>query len=74
MFDSAPCSSPFLTIVVVADLEHAGLISSEEKEKLSNYSDVIRVQSSKSLEVIAKTADVFRRRGFEKECKFLLGK
>ena len=41
---------------------------------MDDPSDVVGVQSGKSPEVQAKTADVLRRHGFEKESHFLAGK
>ena len=41
---------------------------------LSRARDVVKIQSSKSPEVMTKTAEVLRRRGFDKESEFLSGK
>ena len=43
-------------------------------EGLSCARDVVKIQSSKSTEVMTKTAEVLRRRGFDKESEFLSGK
>ena len=59
---------------VLAELQQADLITSEECRGLDDSSDVVRVQSGKSPEVQSKTADVLRRHGFEKESNFLTGK
>ena len=59
---------------VLAELQQADLISSEESEGLSLLSEVVRVQSVKSPEVMAKTADVLKRHGFEEESNLLAGK
>ena len=59
---------------VLAELQLADLITSEECRGLDDSSDVVRVQSGKSPEVQSKTADVLRRHGFEKESNLLSGK
>ena len=59
---------------VLAELRQADLITSDECVELRSISGVIRVQCVKSPEVIAKTADVLRRHGFESESKFLAGR
>ena len=59
---------------VLAELQQASLITNEECERLSAISDVIRVQSGKSPEVLSKTADVLQRHGFEKESSLLAGR
>ena len=59
---------------VLAELQQADLITSEECEGTYDSSDVVRVQSGKSSEVQSKTADVLRRHGFEKESNLLSGK
>ena len=55
------------------ELQQADLITSEECEELRYISDVVRVQSGKSPEVMAKTAEVLSRHGFKKEFKLLAG-
>ena len=73
MCDCPPC--PFSPLSpVLAELQQADLITSEECEGLSDRSEVVEVQERKSADVIAKTADVLRRHGFEKESKLLEGK
>ena len=68
-----PC--PFSPLSpVLAELQQADLITSEECKGLSGVSDVVRVQGRKPADVMAKTADVFRRHRFEKESKLLEGK
>ena len=52
---------------VLAELRQADLITSEDCEKLRYINDVVRVQRSKSPEVMARTADVLNRHGFGKE-------
>ena len=59
---------------VLAELQHADLITSEECRRLSDISDVVTVQSGKSPEVMSKTADVLQRHGFEKEFRLLAGR
>ena len=59
---------------VLAELQQANLITSEECSRLDDSSDVVRVQRGKSPAVQSKTADVFRRHGFEKESNLLSGK
>lgn len=68
--DSLPC--PFLlSPSVLADLEK---ISSKQHKKMSGISDVVSGQGGRLPAEIAKTADVLRRHGFEKESSFLSGK
>ena len=59
---------------VSAELQHADLITSRECDGLSDIDDVVGPQSSKSPEVIAKTAEVLRRHGFEEESRLLAGR
>ena len=59
---------------VLAELQQADLISSEECEGLHHISGVVDVQKGKSPEVMSKTADVLRRHGFEKESTLLAGR
>lgn len=66
--------SPLPVQAVFADLQQADLITSEECKGLSALSDVVRVQSGKSPEVVGKTANVLRRHGFVKECRVLSGR
>ena len=73
MCDCPPCPlSPLSS--VLAELQQADLITSEECEGLYDSSDVVIVQRGKSPEVQSKTADVLRRHGFEKESTHLSGK
>ena len=71
--DCPPCPLSPLS-PVLAELQQADLITSEECEGLCDSSRVVRVQSGKSPEVLTKTADVLRRHGFEKESTHLSGK
>lgn len=64
-----PAPSP-----VIFELHKAGLITIEECTDLGDSSDVIRVQSDKSVEVMAQTSEVLKRHGFEEEAKTLKGK
>ena len=59
---------------VLAELQQANLITSDECRGLNDASDVVRVQRSKSPEVLIKTADILRRHGFEKKSNHLTGK
>ena len=59
---------------VLAELVQADLITSKECRGLRDPSDVVKVQRSKSLEVLTKTIDFLRRHGFEKEPNLLTGK
>ena len=78
LFSLSLLSSP----PVLAKLQQADLITSKECSEanavggkgLSRVSDVIRIQSKKSHDVITKTAEVLRSRGFERESEFLSGK
>ena len=63
-----------LSLPVIAELVQADLITSEECRRVTDPSDVVRVQSGKSPEVHTKTADVLLRHGFEKESNLLAGK
>ena len=58
---------------VLAELQQAGLITSEECEELHIPSDVVRVQSDKSPKKQAKTCDVLRRHGYQVESNLLAG-
>ena len=64
--------SPLLP--VLAELQQADLITSEECEGMVYPSHVVRVQSGKSDEVMGKSAVVLKRHGFEKESRLLAGK
>ena len=59
---------------VLAELQQAGIITSEECEGLYHILLVVQVQSGKSPEVVTKTADVLKRHGFEERSKLLAGK
>ena len=59
---------------VLAELQQAGIITSEECEEMYHPSDVVEVQSGKSPEILTKTADVLKRHGFEEKSKYLAGK
>ena len=72
MCDCPPCLLSPLS-PVLAELQQADLITSEECRGLDDSSDVVRVQSGKSPEVQSKTADVLRRHGFQKESNLLTG-
>ena len=73
MCDCPPC--PLSTLSpVLAELQQADLITSEECKGLYYFRGVVRVQSGKSPEVQSKTADVLRKHGFEEEFVHLSGK
>ena len=59
---------------VLVELQLADLITGKECKELSYISDVVNVQSGKSSEVMAKTAAVLRRHGFEEESRLLAGR
>ena len=62
---------------VLAELQQADLITSEECKKLPveyDISGVVDVQSGKSPEVMSKTAELLRRHGFERESILLAGR
>ena len=70
-----------LSLQVLAELQQADLITSDEYESLTicrwqwdDLSDVARVQRVKSPEMMVKTADVLRRHGFESKSKSLAGR
>ena len=73
MCDCPPCPFSPLSPVLV-ELQQADLITSEECKEFDNLSDVVIVQSGKSSEVQAKSADVLRRHGFEEESNALASK
>ena len=58
---------------VVTELQQADLITNADCSWLYDISDVVRAQKGKSPEVLAKTADVLRRHGFEKESRLFAG-
>ena len=72
MCDCPPCPVAPLS-PVLAELQQADLITSEECEGMDDPSDVVGVQRGKSPEVQTKTADILRRHGLE-ESNFLAGK
>ena len=71
--DCPPCPLSPLS-PVLAELQQADMITSEECRVLYDSSHVVRVQRGKSPEVQSKTADVLRRHGFRKELNLLSGK
>ena len=71
--DCPPCPLSPLS-PVLAELQQADLITSEECRRLYSIRHVVRVQRGKSSEVQSKTAGVLRRHGFEKESNRLSGK
>ena len=71
--DCSPCPLSPLS-PALAELQQAYLITSKERKRLSDISDVVRVQSGKSPEVMSKTADVLQTHGFEEESRLLAGR
>ena len=63
------CSPP----PVLAVLHNAGLVATDERERLSDISDVVRVQRGKSPAKVAKAADILKAHGFEEQSVFLSG-
>ena len=59
---------------VLAELQQAALISSEECKELQHISGVVRVQKGKSPEVMCETVEVLRRHGFDEESRLLAGR
>ena len=62
------------SLPVLSDLRQADLITSDECKELRSINCVVRVQCVKSPEVMAETADVLRRHGFEFSSKLLAGR
>ena len=58
---------------VLAELQHADLITSGECKRMSDISDVVNVQRGKSPEVLSKTANILKRHGYEKPSRLLAG-
>ena len=61
------------SLSVLAELQQADLITSEECWFLWDISDVVRVQQNKSPRVVTETAGVLRRYSFVKESRLLTG-
>ena len=59
---------------VLAELQQADLMTSEECKGLGDPTYVVEAQKSKSSEVLLKSADILRRHGFEKASNLLAGK
>ena len=59
---------------VVTELKQAGLITNAQCRGLDEISGVVWAQSGKSPEVVAKTADVLDKHGFEEESRLLEGR
>lgn len=66
--------SPLSVRALLTELHQAALITREEKKSLNDVNDVVRVQRAKSHALLARTAEILRRHGFEKEPNFLSGK
>lgn len=78
----APCPFCSHTVCVALDqLQEAHLITkeeltagfSEERGRLTNFSDVVVVQSRKHHEVVKNTAGILRKLGFENVSQVLEG-
>ena len=66
-----------LSSPVLCELQQADLITSEECKRLQmeyDMSEVVRVQKSKSPEVMSTTAELLRGHGFDEESKLLAGR
>ena len=61
------------SLSVLAELQQADLITSEECRRLRDISDVIGIQQNKSPRVVTETAGVLRRCGFVEESRLLTG-
>ena len=73
MYDCPPC--PFSPLSpVLAELQQAAVITSENYKSLVNNLDMFIVQSDNSPEVLIKVADVLRRNGFEEDSNLFAGK
>ena len=59
---------------VLAELQQAGIITSEECKELEDIDDVVEVQSSKSPEVQTKTSEILTKLGLAKEYSLFAGK
>ena len=66
--------SSLLPSPVLAELQQAGIISSEECMEVVDIVDVVQVQRVKSPEVVSKTAEVLRSHGFSTSSNLLAGK
>ena len=73
MCDCPPCPFPPVYTPVVAELQQAGLMNSQECKMLDDPKSIVDVQSDKSSDVLSKTADVLRRHGFEVDSNLLSG-
>ena len=71
--DCPPCPSPFSS-TVLADLQQAHLITTDEYTWLNDISGVVKLQITKSHEVMTETAAVMKRHGLGEESKLLSGK
>ena len=74
-YPSCPCY-PTADHALLTKLQQANLITSEEREGLTDPSDVAKVQSSKSAEVMDDTAHImrkFKHQRFQRASSFLSG-
>ena len=64
----------FLSTPVLVQLQDNFLITSEEREAMSDLNDVFRVQRCKSSTVMFETAEILKKHGFQDfESQFLSG-
>ena len=63
-----------LVNAILAELQQASLITSEECKRVQYVTDVVNIQRGKSPEVMSKTADVLQTHGFEEESELLAGR
>lgn len=65
-----------LSLSVLFELQQASLITTKEREVLTDLSNVTKIvnKSRKSPEDMSKSADILKRYGFKQESKLLLGK
>ena len=62
-----------LTLSVLAELQQADLITSEECRRLRYCSDVVGVQCVKSPRAVVETVDILRQHEFDTESRLLEG-
>ena len=63
-----------LVNAIRTQLRQINLITFEEYWRFNDISDMVKVQRSKSSDVMFKTADVLRKYGFEEESRLLAGR
>ena len=65
---------PLSVHAVLPDLQQTNLFTSEEMKDIHGFADVVRIQRSKTPEILVKTVEVLERYGFEKEFRDVLGR